>query len=141
MTAFLWLALILPLLAFNINRWKVFLYYSLSILVMLHMVLYAIHVDYTNPFTDHGNGTSAAIGLLILRGVQIYVISILSIRLALFIHGATKRVQLKQDILSKQTFIAVFFSLIASFIFSNIYYHLNDPYKNVDENMRGQIFK
>ncbi|AFY39306.1 hypothetical protein Lepto7376_3066 [[Leptolyngbya] sp. PCC 7376] len=128
--------LIFAAITFLINRWNIFLYYSLAVLMGLYMVSYSEHVYILNPLNDIGPGYG--IGLFILVLIQVLFVAVLFLRLVLFIYGAFKQKRIRRDMLSKQTLISILLFFVCGIIFSKAYYHLNHPYKNLDENMRGQ---
>ncbi|AFY39307.1 hypothetical protein Lepto7376_3067 [[Leptolyngbya] sp. PCC 7376] len=123
------------MITFVINRWNIFLYYSLAVLMALHIHSYSYHLYELNNFSDLG--VADTLGSLIIVLIKYGIVAVLLLRLILFIYGAFRQKEIRRNMLRRQTFISIFIFLVCGVIFSKTYYHFNDPYKDLD-GMRGQ---
>lgn len=117
-----------PVIFYAIESWRVFLYYSLLVLISTYILGYVQYISTINPCTN-ANGIAEALGLLFFWCIVVWVLLHFLIRLFLFILASRKNSAIRRDILSSHTAKVLFFSIIFVIIWSVSYYTANDPFR------------
>jgi hypothetical protein len=117
-----------PMIFYIIKSWKVFLYYSLFVLISTYIFAYVSYIDIINPCTE-GNGAAEAIGLFILWCIVAWTLLNFLIRLSLFILASKENPVIRREMFSSHTKKVLFYSIILVIIWSVSYYTLNDPFQ------------